>query len=87
MILEQLELPVEFPLRGELEASVVFTVQKPRTSKRTNPRGDVDNYFKTLDVLNGIIWEDDDQLVAASMRKRFGELPGISLEVYGICSA
>ena len=74
MILEQLELPVEFPLRGELEASVVFTVQKPRTSKRTNPRGDVDNYFKTLDVLNGIIWEDDDQLVAATMRKRFGEL-------------
>ena len=83
VLLEQLELPVMFPLLGELEVSVVFTVQKPRTSKRTNPRGDVDNYFKTLDVLNGIIWKDDDQLVEAVMRKEFGETPGISLEVYG----
>lgn len=84
VLLEQLELPVEFPLRGELQASVIFIVKKPRTSKRTNPRGDVDNYFKTLDVLNGIIWKDDDQLVEATMRKQFGDLPGIRLEVYGV---
>ena len=84
VLLERTELPVEFPLLGELEVSVIFVVEKPKTSKRTNPRGDIDNYFKTLDVLNDVVWKDDDQLVTARMRKEFGETPGISLEVYGI---
>ena len=84
VLLDQTELPVEFPLSGDLEAYVVFGVVKPKTSKRTNPRGDIDNYFKTLDVFNGVVWKDDDQLVGARMQKEFADAPCIYLEVYGV---
>jgi len=75
------KLPRSFPLEGSLAVSAVFHVVKPRTSKRATPNGDVDNYFKTLDVLNGVVWGDDDQLVWASMAKEFSEEAGITLEV------
>lgn len=67
-----------------LAASVVFTVARPKTTKRLSPRGDVDNYFKSLDVFNEILWGDDDQLVWASMAKEYGDLPGIRLEMMEI---
>ncbi len=44
----------------------------------------MDNYFKTLDVLNGFFWHDDDQLVWASMTKEYGECPGIYLQVQSV---
>ena len=81
---EEAKFPRSFPLDGSLAVSAEFHVVKPRTSKRTTPVGDVDNYFKTLDVLNGVVWADDDQLVWASMCKRFSDTPGISLEVMRI---
>jgi Holliday junction resolvase RusA-like endonuclease len=81
LLFENAKLPRSFPLEGSLAVSAVFHVVKPRTSKRQTPIGDVDNYFKTLDVLNGVVWDDDDQLVWASMCKRFSDTPGISLEV------
>ena len=75
------KFPRAFPLEGQLAVAATFNVVKPRTSKRDTPNGDIDNYFKTLDVLNGIVWGDDDQLVWASMSKQFAERPGIVLEV------
>lgn len=51
-------------------------VPKPRTSKRSYPRGDVDNYAKgPMDVLTsaGQIWKDDDQVVLLVASKRFAE--------------
>ena len=75
------KLPRSFPLEGSLAVSASFHIVKPRTSKRATPIGDVDNYFKTLDVLNGVVWGDDDQLVWASMAKEFSEEAGITLEV------
>lgn len=80
-ILGSAEFPTEFPLEGSLAVSASFIVTKPKTSKRTSPRGDVDNYFKSLDILNAVVWGDDDQLVWASMSKEFGDNPGIKLEV------
>ena len=81
MLFSESEFPVEFPLSGPLVVSSNFVVRPPKTTKRISPRGDVDNYFKTLDVLNGFVWWDDDQLVWASMGKTFGDTPGIQLEV------
>ena len=75
------EFPVEFPLSGPLVVSSRFVVRPPKTTKRISPRGDIDNYFKTLDILNGHVWWDDDQLIWASMCKTFGDTPGIELEV------
>ena len=80
----EVEFPPEFPLQGCLVASATFVVTRPRTTKRASPRGDVDNYFKSLDVLNMVVWGDDDQLVWASMAKEFGDTPGIILEVMEI---
>ena len=80
-ILGSSEIPSEFPLEGPLAVSAVFMVPRPKTTKRTFPRGDVDNYFKTLAVLNEVVWLDDDQLVWASMSIEFGDCPGIRLEV------
>jgi Holliday junction resolvase RusA-like endonuclease len=74
-------LPPEFPLRQPMAVTTAFIVRKPKTSKLLAPRGDVDNYFKTLDVLNEVVWKDDVQLLWASMSKSFGETPGIELEV------
>ena len=75
------EWPVEFPLNGPLVVSSKFIVPPPKKTKRYSPRGDVDNYFKTLDVLNEIVWWDDDQLVWACMSKEYGEQARIELEV------
>jgi Holliday junction resolvase RusA-like endonuclease len=55
-------LPKDLPLRGRLKAIVSFFVSKPKTSKRDWPVGDLDNYLKTLDVFNGVLWADDDQI-------------------------
>ena len=80
-LLNLTEFPVEFPLSGPLAVASRFTVASPKKTKRLSPRGDVDNYFKTLDFLNEVVWWDDDQLVWASMIKAYGDRPGIELEV------
>lgn len=76
--------PVDgLPLVGTLHIDVAFHVQRPKKTIRKTPRGDVDNFFKTLDVLNTVIWKDDDQIESALMTKLFvDELPGIELTVY-----
>jgi len=43
------------PLEGDLCVSAVFYIK--------GRRGDIDNYFKALDGLNGIAWKDDHQIV------------------------
>ena len=80
-LIDLTDFPPEFPLSGDLVASAAFVVQSPKKTKRMSPRGDVDNYFKSLDVLNGVVWGDDDQLVWASMSKEYGDDPCIRLEV------
>lgn len=68
-------------MSGPLVVSSKFIVAPPKKTNRISPRGDVDNYFKTLDVLNRFVWWDDDQIVWASMSKEFGDRPGIEVEV------
>ena len=71
------------PLEQTIHIDVVFHVQRPKKTTRRTPRGDVDNYFKTLDVLNGVIWKDDDQIESALMTKTYADdQPGIELTVY-----
>lgn len=55
---------------------------KPKTTKRTNPNGDIDNYTKAaLDAITscGAVWDDDMQVTVNVAEKRFaaiGETPG-----------
>lgn len=73
------------PLEGNLRADVEFVCHRPKTTKRINPRGDIDNYMKAiLDAITGEkptkkkpnvkpkgYWLDDDQIVYVIARKRF----------------
>jgi Holliday junction resolvase RusA-like endonuclease len=86
LLLSSIDMPVEFPLEGPIAVSAEFTIAHPKKTKRLAPRGDVDNYFKTLDVLNEVVWWDDDQILWASMSKRYGDVTGILLEVKRIDS-
>lgn len=79
-LLEAVEWDPVFPVSGPLAVSVVFIRTRPKTTKRLAPRGDVDNYFKSLDVLNKVVWKDDDQIVWTCVVKEYGE-PGIRLEI------
>ncbi|MBP5855700.1 RusA family crossover junction endodeoxyribonuclease [Marivibrio halodurans] len=72
-------------LEGPVAVMVEQIVQKPKTTKRFWPKGDVDNYVKApLDVLTKgeKVWKDDDQVVFCTSTKRFtetGEAPGTFL--------
>lgn len=67
-------------LEGNLRATVEFVCLKPKTTKRLNPRGDIDNHLKA--ILDAITkknyWHDDDQVVEITALKRWqhkGEQP------------
>lgn len=63
---------------GPLAVFVENIVARPKTSKLTHPRGDVDNYAKgPLDTLNDTnrAWVDDNQIVFLAVTKRFAQ-PG-----------
>ena len=72
---------VRFPQVGGLRLTAVYIVSRPKSTKRRWPGGDVDNYLKTLDVFNGILWHDDDQITTMIGKKEFGTTPGIMLTV------
>jgi Holliday junction resolvase RusA-like endonuclease len=42
---------------------------------------DLDNVVKMLDALNGIVWEDDKQIVELIAKKRYGAKPGLKIQV------
>ena len=48
---------------------------------------DWDNIGKCLDALNGIVWQDDKQIVSATVEKVYGQLPRIEIEVVSITTA
>lgn len=72
---------------GHLHVELEFAVRRPKTTKRTNPRGDVDNYAKAmLDAMTKKnYWGDDDQIVSLLCTKRFtseGEEPFIAATIH-----
>ena len=74
-------LPDIFPLSGWLTMFASFYLPSPKKTNRLAPRGDVDNYFKTLDSFNRFLWFDDDQIVCSGTTKQYGDTPGILIGV------
>jgi Holliday junction resolvase RusA-like endonuclease len=67
---------------GPLVVEVRCYVEKPKTGKRPWPNGDVDNYAKAvLDGLNGILWDDDDQIIDLRVTKEYVEIGNARIEV------
>ena len=75
------------PFTGPVMVLLEHVVEKPKTTKKMWPRGDVDNYSKgALDAITKAesVWHDDDQVVALFVTKRFtepGEDPGTHVTV------
>lgn len=72
------------PLEGPLEVSVRFDCYRPKATKLDIPKGDIDNYLKSiLDVLTKRgYWLDDKQIVAVTATKQFhATRPATHIEV------
>ena len=85
------------PLSGQLIVSLKFYrhIQKSLSKKerklrligahRPTVKPDVDNYIKsTLDGLNGLLWEDDNQIVKIVAEKYYSDHPRVEIEVQGV---
>jgi len=63
--------------RVPLKVTIEATYKAPKSVNRRKyhmPLGDVDNLAKTvLDALNGVLFEDDTQVVDLRVKKRYGD--------------
>lgn len=72
------------PLIGALQLTVSFTLAPPKRLKNKHPisHPDVDNLLKAfLDAGNGILWNDDCQVVRIMCEKKYEPSPGIHFEL------
>lgn len=85
------------PLTGPLVVSLKFYrhIQSSISKKERELRikgahrpivkPDTDNYIKsTLDGLNGLLWEDDNQIVKIVAEKYYSDHPRVEIEVQGV---
>ena len=72
-LLVVLPIPASWSNRKKCEAM--------RGSIFPSGRKDLDNFVKTLDGLNGIVWNDDGQICSLTARKIYGEIPGLHIVV------
>lgn len=67
------------PLSGPVFVQVFFTIPRPKSvseKKRPYPivGSDLDNYIKSvLDACNGVLWDDDKQIVSIKAEKSYGK--------------
>lgn len=81
------------PLAGPLAVSITATFPIPKSfsrkrraaaidgAERPTKKPDADNLMKTIDSLNQVVWDDDAQVVDATVRKIYGERPALLIEV------
>jgi len=76
------------PLHGEVWASLVFHLRRPKKSHPVAPmtkRPDVDGLSKgLLDAWNGVLWCDDAQITRLTLVKIYSDTPGVTVEVRAI---
>jgi Holliday junction resolvase RusA-like endonuclease len=74
-----------------LEMKVYIAPPKSWSAKKTGlaikgeilptSRPDADNYLKIIDALNGVVWEDDAQIVKMSVEKHYSTDPRLEIDV------
>lgn len=81
--------PLEGPLKLEMEVVVPIAQSWPKKRQADARAGielpirkpDFDNYQKTVDALNLVVWIDDGQIVQSAFLKRYGDKPGMWIRV------
>lgn len=79
------------PLAGPLHVIVRFIFKRPKSvSVKSRPfhtvKPDLSNTFKLVeDSGNGILWDDDSQIVGASIFKLYGDESKIVLSIKEVC--
>lgn len=77
-------LIVSLKFYRHIQSSTPKKERKLRLSGMHRPivKPDTDNYIKsTLDGLNGLLWEDDNQIVKIVAEKYYSEQPRVEIEV------
>ncbi len=68
--------------KGAVSLTLKFHLIRPASSKRIQPvvRSDIDNYAKLcLDAFNGILYDDDCQVIVLHAEKRYDSVEGITI--------
>lgn len=81
--------PLEGPLELDMEVVVPIARSWPKKRQAAALSGtempvrkpDFDNYQKTVDALNLVVWMDDGQIVKSNFVKRYGDKPGMWIKV------
>jgi len=70
--------------QGAVEVALIFTLIKPKTSKRKEPSTtpDIDKLIRAvLDGLTDVAYEDDKQVTKVSATKQYGVTQGVQIRV------
>ena len=84
-----MRLQVPEPMGGSIKVTINFNLKRPKSVTRQHPsvRPDIDNYLKsTLDAGNGVLWEDEGQIVSLRAQKRSASEDSIEILVEQISS-
>lgn len=83
----------KIPLGGPLDLEIIVRLpiakswpKKKQAAARSGAlrptkKPDFDNYAKTVDALNMVVWQDDGQVVEARVRKFYSDKPGMWVRV------
>ena len=82
--------PLEGPLRLEMSIVAPIPVSWPKKKQsaaragqiRPTGKPDLDNFMKVIDAANLVVWIDDGQITDATLRKTYGDKPGITIRVW-----
>lgn len=81
--------PLEGPLRVDMTVVLPVAASWPKKrqaaalagTERPVKKPDLDNFAKTLDAANMVVWVDDGQIVDLMVSKRYGAKPGMWIKV------
>ena len=77
--------PISLEIDVKLPISASWTKKQQAAARsgalRPTKKPDFDNYAKTVDALNMVVWQDDGQVVEATVRKTYSDKPGMWIKV------
>lgn len=77
--------PISLEIDVKLPISASWTKKQQAAARsgalRPTKKPDFDNYAKTVDALNMVVWQDDGQVVEATVRKTYSDKPGMWIRV------